>query len=49
MMRYGAVYSPVDDLGKPESLRGYARVADLAKMTDAIRAGKLFVYRPRRE
>jgi hypothetical protein len=45
MMRYGVVYAcPVADLDKPESLRGYARVTDLAKMADAIEAGKLFVY-----
>ena len=50
MMRYGAVYScPVGDLDKPESLRGYARVADLAKMAEAIQAGKLFVYGSKRE
>lgn len=49
MMRYGAVYScPVDDLGKPDSLRGYVRVADLAKMAEAIRAGKLFLYESKR-
>ena len=50
MMRYGAVYScPVGDLDKPESLRGYARVADLAKMAEAIQAGKLFEYGSKRE
>jgi hypothetical protein len=50
MMRYGAVYScPVDDLGKSDSLRGYVRVADLARMAEAIRAGKLFVYECKRE
>lgn len=50
MMRYGAVYScPIDDLDKADSLRRYARVADLAKMAEAIQAGKLFVYGPKRE
>ncbi len=50
LLRYGAVYScPVDDLGKPESLRGYARVVDLAKMAEAIRAGKLFTFECQRE
>lgn len=43
LMRYGAVYAcPAADLVKPESARGYARVTDLAKMADAIQAGKLF-------
>ena len=50
MMRYGAVYScPIDDVDKADSLRRYARVADLAKMAEAIQAGKLFVYGPKRE
>lgn len=50
MMRYGVVYAcPVADLDKPESLRGYARVTDLAKMAEAIQAGKLFAYQPKRE
>ena len=50
MMRYGVVYAcPMADLDKPESLRGYARVTDLAKMAEAIKAGKLFVFRPQRE
>lgn len=50
MVRYGAVYScPVSDLDKPDSLRGYARVTDLAKMAEAIQAGKLFVYGSKRE
>lgn len=50
MMRYGVVYAcPVADLDKPESLRGYARVTDLAKMGEAIEAGKLFVYEVKRE
>lgn len=50
MARYDAVYScPVADLVKPESLRGYTCVADLAKMAEAIQAGKLFVYEPKRE
>jgi hypothetical protein len=50
MMRYGVVYAcPVADLDKPESLRGYARVTDLAKMAEAIEAGKLFVYETKRE
>lgn len=50
MMRYGAVYScPIDDVDKADSLRRYARVADLAKMAEAIQAGKLFEYEPRRE
>ena len=50
MMRYSAVYScPVDDLAKADSLRNYARVADLAKMAEAIQAGKLFEYGSKRE
>ena len=48
--RYEVVYAcPVDDLHKPESLRGYARVTDLAKMAEAIQSGKLFVFQPKRE
>ena len=50
MVRYGAVYGcPVGDLDKPELLRGYVRVADLAKMAEAIQSGKLFEYEPKRE
>ena len=37
------------DLSKAESLRGYARVADLAKMSEAVRSGNLFVYGSKRE
>ena len=50
MVRYGAVYGcPVGDLDKPELLRGYVRVADLAKMAEAIQSGKLFEYEPKGE
>ena len=43
----GVVYAcPVVDLVKPESLRSYARVIDLAKMAEAIQAGRLFEFSP---
>jgi hypothetical protein len=48
--RYEVVYAcPVADLDKPESLRSYACVTDLAKMAEAIQAGKLFVFQPKKE
>lgn len=47
LLRYGAAYAcPVEDLAKPESARGYARVADLGKMAEAIQAGRLFAFQP---